>query len=55
MNEYVNNDDCERTVIGSITGFARITECDEINTSQMTSDEKQMIENQLKYGIFINA
>ena len=55
MNEYVNNDDCERTVIGSITGFARITECGEINTSQMTSDEKQMIENQLKYGIFINA
>ena len=55
MNEYVNNDDCERTVIGSITGFARITECDEINTSQMTSDEKQMIENQLKYGIFINS
>ena len=55
MNEYVNNDDCERTVIGSITGFARITECDEINTSQMTSDEKQMIENQLKYGIYINA
>ena len=55
MNEYVNNDDCERTVIGSITGFARITECDEINTSQMTADEKQMIENQLKYGIFINA
>ena len=55
MNEYVNNDDCVRTVIGSITGFARITECDEINTSQMTSDEKQMIENQLKYGIFINA
>lgn len=54
MNEYVNNDDCERTVIGSITGFARITEC-EINTSQMTSDEKQMIENQLKYGIFINS
>ena len=54
MNEYVNNDDCERTVIGSITGFARITECDEINTSQMTSDEKQMIENQLKYGIYIN-
>ena len=54
MNEYVNNDDCERTVIGSITGFARITECDEINTSQMTTDEKQMIENQLKYGIFIN-
>lgn len=54
-NEYVNNDDCVRTVIGSITGFARITECDEINTSQMTSDEKQMIENQLKYGIFINA
>lgn len=55
MNEYVNNDDCERTVIGSITGFARITECDDINTSQMTSDEKQMIENQLKYGIFINS
>ena len=55
MNEYVNNDDCERTVIGSITGFARITECDEINTSQMTSDEKQMIENHLKYGIFINS
>ena len=54
MNEYVNNDDCERTVIGSITGFARITECDEINTSQMTSDEKQMIETQLKYGIYIN-
>lgn len=54
MNEYVNNDDCERMVIGSITGFARITECDEINTSQMTSDEKQMIENQLKYGIYIN-
>ena len=54
MNEYVNNDDCERTVIGSITGFARITEC-EITTSQMTSDEKQMIENQLKYGIFINS
>ena len=54
MNEYVNNDDCERTVIGSITGFARITECGEINTSQMTSDEKQMIENQLKYGIYIN-
>ena len=54
MNEYVNNDDCERTVIGSLTGFARITEC-EINTSQMTSDEKQMIENQLKYGIFINS
>ena len=54
MNEYVNNDDCERTVIGSITGFARITECDEISTSQMTSDEKQMIENQLKYGIYIN-
>ena len=54
MNEYVNNDDCERTVIGSITGYARITECDEINTSQMTSDEKQMIENQLKYGIYIN-
>ena len=54
MNEYVNNDDCERTVIGSITGFARITECDEMNTSQMTSDEKQMIENQLKYGIYIN-
>ena len=54
MNEYVNNDDCERTVIGSITGFARITECYEINTSQMTSDEKQMIENQLKYGIYIN-
>ena len=54
MNEYVNNDDCERTVIGAITGFARITECDEINTSQMTSDEKQMIENQLKYGIYIN-
>ena len=53
MNEYVNNDDCVRTVIGSITGFARITECD-INTSQMTSDEKQMIENQLKYGIYIN-
>ena len=55
MNEYVNNDDCERTVIGSLTGFARITECGEINTSQMTSDEKQMIENQLKYGIFINS
>ena len=54
MNEYVNNDDCERTVIGSITGFARITECDEMYTSQMTSDEKQMIENQLKYGIYIN-
>lgn len=54
MNEYVNNDDCVRTVIGSITGFARITEC-EINTAQMTADEKQMIENQLKYGIFINA
>ena len=54
MNEYVNNDDCERTVIGAITGFARITECDDINTSQMTSDEKQMIENQLKYGIYIN-
>lgn len=54
MNEYVNNDDCERTVIGSITGFARITECDDINTSQMTADEKQMIENQLKYGIYIN-
>ena len=54
MNEYVNNDDCVRTVIGSVTGFARITEC-EINTSQMTSDEKQMIENQLKYGIFINS
>ena len=53
MNEYVNNDDCVRTVIGSITGFARITEC-EISTSQMTSDEKQMIENQLKYGIYIN-
>lgn len=53
-NEYVNNDDCVRTVIGSITGFARITEC-EINTAQMTADEKQMIENQLKYGIFINA
>ena len=53
MNEYVNNDDCERTVIGSITGFARITEC-EINTAQMTADEKQMIENQLKYGIYIN-
>ena len=55
MNEYVNNDDCVRTVIGSITGFARITECDDINASQMTSDEKQMIENQLKYGIFINS
>lgn len=54
MNEYVNNDDCVRTVIGSITGFARITEC-EINTSQMTADEKQMIENQLKYGIVINS
>ena len=54
MNEYVNNDDCVRTVIGSITGFARFTECDEISTSQMTSDEKQMIENQLKYGIYIN-
>ena len=54
MNEYVNNDDCERTVIGAITGFARFTECDEINNSQMTSDEKQMIENQLKYGIYIN-
>ena len=53
MNEYVNNDDCVRTVIGSITGFARITEC-EISTAQMTSDEKQMIENQLKYGIYIN-
>ena len=54
MNAYVNNDECVRKVIGSITGFARITECDEINTSQMTTDEKQMIENQLKYGIFIN-
>ena len=54
MNEYVNNDDCVRTVIGSITGFARFTECDEISTSQMTSDEKQMIETQLKYGIYIN-
>ena len=54
MNEYVNNDDCKRTVIGSITGFARITECGEINTSQMTSDEKQMIETQLKYGIYVN-
>ena len=54
MNEYVNNDDCKRTVIGAITGFARFTECD-ISTSQMTSDEKQMIETQLKYGIYINA
>ena len=54
MNEYVNNDDCERTVIGAITGFARFTECDEISTSQMTSDEKQMVETQLKYGIYIN-
>ena len=54
MNEYVNNDDCVRTTIGHITGFARITEC-EVNTSQMTSDEKQMIENQLKYGVFIEA
>ena len=53
MNEYVNNDDCVRKVIGSITGFARITEC-EISTAQMTADEKQMIENQLKYGIYIN-
>ena len=55
MNEYVNNDDCVRTTIGSITGFARIAECDVISTSQVTSDEKQMIENQLKYGIFIEA
>ena len=54
MNEYVNNDDCKRTVIGAITGFARFTECGDINTSQMTSDEKQMVENQLKYGIYIN-
>ena len=54
MNEYVNNDDCVRTVIGTITGFARFTECGEISTSQMTSDEKQMIETQLKYGIYIN-
>ena len=54
MNEYVNNDDCKRTVIGAITGFARFTECDEISTSQMTSDEKQMVETQLKYGIYIN-
>lgn len=55
MNEYINNNDCVRTTIGHITGFARITECDEINTSQMTSDEKQMIDNQLKNGIFINS
>ena len=54
MNKYVNNSDCVRTTIGHITGFARITEC-EINTSQMTSDEKQMIENQLKNGIVINS
>ena len=54
MNEYVNNDDCKRTVIGAITGFARFTECGDINTAQMTSDEKQMVENQLKYGIYIN-
>ena len=53
MNAYVNNDECVRKVIGSITGFARITEC-EISTAQMTADEKQMIENQLKYGIYIN-
>ena len=55
MNEYVNNNDCVRTTISHITGFARITECDEVNTSQMTSDEKQMIDNQLKNGIFINS
>lgn len=53
MNAYVNNDECVRKVIGSITGFARITEC-EINTAQMTADEKQMIETELKYGIYIN-
>ena len=53
MNAYVNNDDCVRKVIGSITGFARITEC-EIATAQMTADEKQMIETELKYGIYIN-
>ena len=53
MNAYVNNDECVRKVIGSITGFARITEC-EISTAQMTSDEKQMIETELKYGIYIN-
>ena len=53
MNAYVNNDECVRKVIGSITGFARITEC-EISTAQMTADEKQMIETELKYGIYIN-
>ena len=53
MNAYVNNDECVRKVIGSITGFARITEC-EITTAQMTADEKQMIETELKYGIYIN-
>ena len=53
MNAYVNNDECVRKVIGSITGFARITECD-ISTAQMTADEKQMIETELKYGIYIN-
>lgn len=53
MNAYINNDECVRKVIGSITGFARITEC-EISTAQMTADEKQMIETELKYGIYIN-
>lgn len=50
-NEYTHNPDCVRTVIGSVIGFARITECTDINAEQMTADEKTMIINLLSSGV----
>lgn len=52
-NEYEHNSDCERVVIGSVTGFAKITEPTDISAEQMTADEKTMIINQLNTGVYV--
>lgn len=52
--KYVNND-CLRGVIGSYSGFIKFSEVTDINSGQITADEKNLLVRTLNSGVFIET
>jgi hypothetical protein len=53
LNNNAYNADSVRVVIGSLTGYNKVSEVSDIANEQLTSGEREMIMNQLKEGVYV--
>lgn len=52
-NEHLVNSDCDRVIIGNFQGYAKFIEVTDINNSQITAEEKNLLLRTLAGGVYI--